>query len=138
MRKVLSISACLVLMFASFLAYFTHEHNLDATHAERHIIHSHFKLHFDVPDVMPDFMPDLGGGAGKMEGSEPPAHYLDIFWLQSNAPVVIPAVVSEDLNLITPSLPHAAILEPFELTGWRGPPFEDHLGLRSPPSHSCL
>lgn len=134
MRKLLSISACLVLMAASFLAYFTHEHHLDASHAERNIIHSHFKLHFDVPDVMPD----LGGGTGKMEGSEPPAHYLDIFWLQSNAAAVIPAFFFENRNLIPPPLPHAATLEPFELTGWRGPPFEDHLGLRSPPSHPCL
>jgi hypothetical protein len=134
MRKLLSISACLVLMLASFLAYFTHEHDLDASHTERHIVHSHFKLHFDVPDSMPD----LGGRTGKMEGSEPPAHYLDIYWLQSNAPAVIPAFVSEDLNLITPSLPHAAILEPFEVTGWRGPPFEDHRIPRSPPSNSRL
>ena len=138
MRKMLSISACLVLMFASFLAYFTHEHYLDATHAERHIVHSHLKLHFDVPDVMPDFMPDFGGGAGKMEGSEPPAHYLDIYWLQSNVPAVIPAVVSEYLHLITPPLPHVAILESFELTGWRGPPFEDHRIPRSPPSNPSV
>jgi hypothetical protein len=134
MRKLFSISACLVLMAASFLAYFTHEHDLDAFHRQRHIVHSHFKLHFDVPDLMPD----LGGGTAKIKGSEPSAHYLDIYWLQSNAPAVLPAFVSENLKLVTPPLPHVAILESFELTGWRGPPFEDHRVPRSPPSNPCL
>jgi hypothetical protein len=128
MRKLLSISSCLVLIAASFLGYFTHEHYFCASQTKRPIVQD-----FDGHDLMPD----LGGRTSKGL-SEPPAHYLDICWLRSNAPAVLPAFNSEKLILVTPPSSYVGKRESFVSPGYRGPPFADHRIPRSPPSHLCL
>src|SRR6266536_2421904 len=121
--KALSILLCLALSTASFSAPFEHCHQSESHHCRAHVVHSHLSLHRHTRS-------DSRGL--QVEDSDPPAHYLDTFWLEASAPPALPVPIAEDIGSQPPS-PAFELASNFEFSIWRGPPPGDHHGLRSPP-----
>jgi len=121
--RVLSILLCLALSTASFSAPFTHFHESGSDHSPAHSVHRHFSLHHETFS---------GAGSHQVEDSDPPAHYIDTFWLEAGTTITLPALVAEGV-VLPPPLPDVEVVSDCEFPNWRGPPPGDPYGLRSPP-----
>ena len=119
-----AISTCLAFVAWALWSPFTHIHDGDE-HTGIEIVHSHFKLHLKA-------ISSNGEQAG-LDDFDPPAHYLDLGCLDSQGVTLIPAVTAE--NLISLPVKDLCVGNVPEAMAGRGPPGNDHLSLRSPPSH---
>lgn len=121
-RQTLASALCVLgMLFAFSFDDAIHVHDCGASHSGQ-VVHSHFAFHPNASIKYSHLF---------LDDYDPPAHYLDISWAPSHAPMVIPVLVSESIVLEAPVYLGTELSAEFSVP--RGPPLVRSNFLRAPP-----